>query len=62
MQTIGMDDWIIGFEDLSVDRLAKIVLQAWEKRDEIRNVLMPIVEKEKEKARRSAAVISELLQ
>lgn len=61
MQTIGQDDWIIGFEDLTVDSLSELVMRAWEKKDETCKALKPIVEKEKFKARQSAAIISDIL-
>ena len=62
MQTIDQGQWTIGFEDLTPEGLSKLVLRAWEKRAETRQNLIPIVENEKLKARRSAKIVSNLFE
>jgi polysaccharide pyruvyl transferase WcaK-like protein len=61
METIGQQDWMIGFEDLNVDNLTDIVSKSWELRHETRKTLKPIVDIEKEKASKSASVLIDFL-
>lgn len=57
METIGQEQWMIGFEDLNVENLTAISIKAWQCRHETKNALKPIVDIEKKKARDSATVL-----
>lgn len=61
MRSIKQDEWMIEFEDLSLDRLTTLICDAWDKREKTRAKLKPIVEQEQKKARSSVALISDLL-
>lgn len=62
MNTIQQSEWIIDFEDLTVENLYRIVLKAWEQREHTRRTLKPIVDVEKEKAKHSAQLINAFFQ
>ena len=61
MQTINQDEWIIGFEEMTVERLTDLVIKAWTKRTETQKQLLADVKLEKEKARKSALIVSNIL-
>lgn len=61
MHTIGQGKWMIGFEDLTKENLAKIVTDAWSLRETTRKQLKPIVDIEKRKARASATILKDFL-
>ena len=61
MQTVGQGDWTVNFEDLSVEYLTTTMLKAWERRDQTRNEMLPLVNVEKAKARDSVRLVSDLL-
>ncbi len=61
MRSIKQDEWMIEFEDLSLDRLTTLICTGWDKKEETRAKLKPIVEQEQKKARSSVALISDLL-
>ena len=61
MRSIKQDEWMIEFEDLSLNRLTTLICDAWDKREKTRTKLKPIVEQEQKKARSSVALISDLL-
>jgi len=61
LKTIGQENWTIDFENLTVDNLTDIMLNSWEKREQTRKEMAPLVEKEKKKSRDSVVLISELL-
>ena len=61
MRTIGQGDWTINFEDLSVENLSQIMLKAWEQRGQTRKNMLPLVNLEKNKARNSVRMVSEIL-
>ena len=61
MQTVGQGDWTVNFEDLSVDYLTTTMLKAWERRDQTRKEMLPLVNVEKAKARDSVRLVSDLL-
>ncbi len=61
MRSIAMQEWMIDFEDLAPDRLKGMTVECWNHRDEIRRFMAPVVEKEKEKARKSAWLLARLL-
>lgn len=61
LKTVGMGDWTIDFEDLSVENLSGIMQRAWDVRDRLRTEMLPIVELEKKKARDSVGLVCGLL-
>ena len=61
MRTIGQGDWTVDFEDLSVDNLSAIMFRSWERREQTRREMLPLVRLEKSKARDSVRLVSELL-
>ena len=61
IETIGMGDWNISFDELSVEKLSGIILRCWENREELRNKMKPIVDQEKKKARSSARLVLDVL-
>ncbi len=61
MRTIGQGEWTINFEDLSVENLAATMLRAWERRGQTREEMLPLVNVEKNKARDSVRLVSDLL-
>jgi polysaccharide pyruvyl transferase WcaK-like protein len=61
MRTIGQGDWTINFEDLSVENLSQIMLKAWEQRGQTRENMLPLVNVEKNKARNSVRLVSDIL-
>ena len=61
LKTIGMGDWTITFDNLSIDNLTAIMLKSWESREALKNHMRPIVDGEKKKARESVKSVSQLL-
>ena len=61
VKTVGMGDWTIDFENLSVENLFGLVQQAWDARERLSEEIKPIVEREKKKSRDSVALVSKLL-
>lgn len=61
LKTVGMGDWTITFDDLSVENLTAIITRSWENKDTLKAHMAPIVAAEKEKARNSVSYVSELL-
>lgn len=61
MKTIGQDDRVIYFDQLSTDALTVAVSQAWHDRDLIRAAMLPQIQREQAKARSSAALVTKLL-
>ncbi len=61
LKTIGMGDWTIAFEDLSVENLTTIILKSWENKSSLRATMAPVVAEEKAKARDSVKYVSDLL-
>ena len=61
LRTVGMGDWTIDFDAMSVENLATIIKRAWDNRDALRTNMLPIVNKEKKKSRDSVGLVSELL-
>lgn len=59
--TVGMGDWTIDFEDLSVANLKSLLARAWNERVGLRAAMEPIVKREKEKARESVTLVNNLL-
>jgi len=61
LRTVGMGDWTIDFEDLSVDNLTKIMTRAWNEKDSLTATMEPIVKREKQKSRDSVALVTNIL-
>jgi len=61
MRTVGQGDWTINFEDLSRDNLTALMLNAWERREQTRQDMAPLVAVEKKKARDSVKLVTSLL-
>jgi len=61
LRTIGMGDWTITFDDLSMENLTAMMMRSWEKRENLRNHMRPIVDNEKKKARDSVGYVSDIL-
>ncbi len=61
VKTIGQGDWIINFENLSVENLTNIISQAWEKRYELKKNMEPLVKGEQQKAKDCVNYIKKLL-
>ncbi len=61
LRTVGMGDWTIDFEDLSVDNLTTLMARAWDEREELSAAMGPIVTREKEKSRESVTLVSNIL-
>lgn len=54
MRTIGMDKNLIAFRDLSVDNYVDLIVRTYENRVELKNEMVPLLVKEKAKAREAA--------
>jgi len=61
MRTIGMEDNLVDFNELVPEAFYNVIVRAFQHRDRLRQDLMPQVTREKDKARRSAAVLREYL-
>ncbi len=61
LRTVGMGDWTIDFEDLSVENLTAIMAKAWHEREGLANAMAPIVKEEKAKSRESVSLVSTIL-
>lgn len=61
LKTIGMGDWRIGFGDLSAENLAGIIRRARDRREALRARMAPVVAAEKEKARASVRLVTDIL-
>lgn len=61
MQTIGMQDWTIGFNELSEEYLTDRIVQAYANRAVLRERMRPKVEMEKQKARASVDLVLRIL-
>lgn len=55
MRTIGMDKNLIAFRDLSVDNYVDLIVRTYENREALKNEMVPLLVKEKAKAREAAA-------
>jgi polysaccharide pyruvyl transferase WcaK-like protein len=62
MKTIGQDECLIEFNNLTTDQFFDLISKTWSRRKEIRQILLPKVEAEKKKAQGSAAVLAPYLQ
>ena len=61
LRTIGMKDWNISLDGITVDSLAGIIRKAWAEREGLRRMMRPIVDLEKKKARASVGLVSMIL-
>ncbi len=61
MKTIGQDEWNIDFQDLNAESFGNLIIKAWKNRHQTRFLMREIVEKEKQKAKNSARVVSNIL-
>ncbi len=61
LKTIGMEDWTITFDELSIENLSTLMLKSWENREALKNKMQPIVELEKKKARDSVNCVTQFL-
>lgn len=61
MRSIQQDDWMIEFDDLSVDTIVDTVSRSFNEREARRQELAPITEVEKEKAKKAVQLVSDLL-
>ncbi len=61
MQSIKQEKWTIDFSNFTVEKLTNLIITAWSERESISQVLAPIIELEKEKARQSAAMLKDYL-
>lgn len=61
MKTVGQGDWTINFEELSVENLSAIMLRSWERREQTREEMAPLVKMEKEKSRASVGMVTSIL-
>lgn len=61
LKTVGLGDWTIDFEDLSIENLEAIITRAWNEREGLSAAMAPIVKGEKEKSRESVALVSNIL-
>ncbi len=61
MRTIGMEGNLLEFRELQVDKFVNKIISAYQDRDNLRAEMIPQVEKEKAKARRSAELLKEFL-
>ena len=61
LRTVGMGDWTIDFENLSVENLSTIMAKAWEQREGLSAAMAPIVEAEKAKSRASVELVGKIL-
>lgn len=61
LRTIGMKDWNISLDGISVENLTGIIKKGWAEREGLRQMLRPIVDQEKKKARASVGLVSKIL-
>ncbi|MEE4135437.1 MAG: polysaccharide pyruvyl transferase family protein [Desulforhopalus sp.] len=61
INTIGMGDYTITFEQLNTESLTKLIVQCWKNRSQLRTQMKPIVDEEKRKARASVNLVSSIL-
>lgn len=61
LKTIGMGDWTISIDTLSIDNLFSLMIKSWENRSELRERMNPIVDTEKQKARNSVDDVCTIL-
>ena len=61
VRTIGQGDWIIDFEQMKEDTFKEFIKNAWEKRESLKSNMIPLLEREKQKAKDSMKLVGDLL-
>lgn len=61
LRTVGMGDWNISLDGISVESLSAIIKKAWAGRESLRQMMRPIVDQEKKKARASVGLVAKIL-
>lgn len=61
LKTVGMGDWSISFDSLTVDNFSQLLSSAWKDREQLSAAIEPVVELEKEKSRKSVGLILDML-
>ena len=61
MKTVGLEDYLIDFSNMSTDNFFNLILRAWSQRKEMRKRFLPKIAAEKMKARNSAAILAPYL-
>ena len=61
LKTVGLGDWTIDFEDLSIENLSALMTKCWKNRHELAEKMRPVVELEKKKSRDSVELVGEIL-
>ena len=61
LKTLGMGDWTIQFDGLTVDSLTDMMTRSFENRVELKAQLIPVAEKEKQKSRDSVDDVCRIL-
>lgn len=61
MKSIGMEEWTLDIDQLTQKKLSDTIIQAYHRRDELRQYMKPKVNDEKVKAKQSVSAVAELL-
>ena len=61
VRTLGMENWIINFSDLEVEKMTTIIKNAWDKRIELKEKLIPRVKAEQQKAKQAVDLLEAYL-
>ena len=61
VRTLGMENWIINFSDLEVEKMTTIIKNAWDKRIELKEKLIPRVKAEQQKAKQAVDLLDTYL-
>lgn len=61
VKTIGQEGWVIEFDQLSHEKLVSTVKDAWSKKEQTREQMIPLVRREQQKAKDVVALVGKLL-
>ncbi|MDZ7724137.1 MAG: hypothetical protein U5R06_15355 [candidate division KSB1 bacterium] len=61
MRTIGLEDNLVDFRELTIDRYSDLIINTYENRSAVKQDMIPRVEREKEKAAAAADTLSHYL-
>lgn len=61
VRTLGMENWIINFADLKVEKMTEIIKNAWNKKDDLKRNLISRVKSEQQKAKAAVDLLDEYL-
>jgi len=61
MKSIGMQDWTLDILGLTTDKLVDTIIKAFAQRSTLKAQMLPVVEQEKSKARRSVELVLDVL-